>query len=95
MRARSLKSSQILRAHMPYFRRPGHIYKWYIFIFLDSCTPSGHFVWALATPQSYAITENSSGVKAPCLTIQTLTSHLHFLFSILIRGKQLVSVTLM
>ena len=25
MRAKSLKSSQILRAHMPYFRRPGHI----------------------------------------------------------------------
>ena len=25
MRVRSLKSSQILRAHMPYFRRPGHI----------------------------------------------------------------------
>jgi len=24
MRAKSLKSSQILRAHMPYFRRPGH-----------------------------------------------------------------------
>ena len=27
MRAKSLKSIQILRAHMPYFRRPGHIYK--------------------------------------------------------------------
>ena len=27
MRAKSLKSSQSLRAHMPYFRRPGHIYK--------------------------------------------------------------------
>jgi len=26
MRAKSLKSSQILRAHMPYFRRPGHKY---------------------------------------------------------------------
>ena len=26
MRAKSLKSSQILRAHMPYFRRPGHNY---------------------------------------------------------------------
>ena len=26
MKAKSLKSSQILRAHMPYFRRPGHIY---------------------------------------------------------------------
>ena len=25
MRAKSLKISQILRAHMPYFRRPGHI----------------------------------------------------------------------
>ena len=25
MRAKSLKSSQILRAHMPYFCRPGHI----------------------------------------------------------------------
>ena len=24
MRAKSLKSSQILKAHMPYFRRPGH-----------------------------------------------------------------------
>ena len=24
MRAKSLKSSQILRAHMPYFRRPSH-----------------------------------------------------------------------
>ena len=29
MRAKSLKSSQILRAHMPYFRRPGHIYTLY------------------------------------------------------------------
>ena len=28
MRVRSLKSSQILRAHMPYFRRPGHILRW-------------------------------------------------------------------
>ena len=26
MRAKSLKSSQILRDHIPYFRRPGHIY---------------------------------------------------------------------
>ena len=26
MRAKSLKSSQILRAHMPYFRRPSHIF---------------------------------------------------------------------
>ena len=26
MKAKTLKSSQILRAHMPYFRRPGHIY---------------------------------------------------------------------
>ena len=26
MRAKSLKSSQILRAHMPYFRRPSHIW---------------------------------------------------------------------
>jgi len=26
MRAKILKSSQILRAHMPYFRRPGHKY---------------------------------------------------------------------
>ena len=25
MRAKTLKSSQILRAHMPYFRRPSHI----------------------------------------------------------------------
>ena len=24
MKAKSLKSGQILRAHMPYFRRPGH-----------------------------------------------------------------------
>ena len=57
--------------------------------FLDSCTPSGHFVWALTTPQSYAIsnTENSSGVKAPCLTLQTLTSHSHFLLLILVRGN--------
>jgi len=29
MRAKSLRSSQILRAHMPYFRRPGHIYHVY------------------------------------------------------------------
>ena len=27
MRAKSLKSSQILGAHMPYFLRPGHICK--------------------------------------------------------------------
>jgi len=27
MRAKSLESSQILRAHMPYFRRAGHKYK--------------------------------------------------------------------
>ena len=27
MKAKRLKSSQILRAHMPYFRRPGHNYK--------------------------------------------------------------------
>jgi len=26
MKAKSLKSGQILRAHLPYFRRPGHIY---------------------------------------------------------------------
>ena len=28
MRVKSLKSRQILRAHMPYFRRPGHIYRY-------------------------------------------------------------------
>ena len=26
MKAKSLKSGQILRAHVPYFRRPGHNY---------------------------------------------------------------------
>ena len=29
MKAKSLKSSQILGAHMPYFRRPGHIFSLY------------------------------------------------------------------
>jgi len=32
MRAKSLKSSQILTAHMPYFHRPSHIYFVYIYI---------------------------------------------------------------
>jgi len=33
MRAKSLKSSQILRAHMPYFRRPGHKFLFIVSVF--------------------------------------------------------------
>ena len=40
MRAKSLKSSLILRAHMPYFCRPGHICEFNLLVYITKY-PSG------------------------------------------------------
>ena len=45
MRAKSLKSSQILRAHMPYFRRLGHILGYFTNILGIFGFPAGLQIW--------------------------------------------------